>query len=312
MTPAPLRLGTRASLLATTQSQHVADALTAATGRAVEIVRITSEGDILPGPLSQLGGTGVFASALREALVRDECDFLVHSMKDLPTAGFPGLVIGAVPVRAPHADVLCARDGLTLETLPQGARIGSGSPRRVAQLLRARPDLDVHGIRGNVDSRLKRVDDGDFDAIVLAQAGLHRIGREHRITDVLPWATSAAQGALAVEVRAGDHDVAEVVATINDADAELTSSLERDVLRKLEAGCAAPVAIDATVTDAASDVALSAEVFSLDGARTVTAQRTVSRADIADAAGRDALTSAIVAELLEGGAAELADLGGRR
>ncbi|HCJ49309.1 MAG TPA: hydroxymethylbilane synthase, partial [Microbacterium sp.] len=180
-----LRLGTRASLLATTQSQHVADAVAAASGASVELVPITSAGDVLTGPLAQMGGTGVFATALRDALLREECDFLVHSMKDLPTAAFPGIVVGAVPVRASQRDVLCSRDGVTLADLPPGARVGTGSPRRVAQVLSRRPDLVVEGIRGNVDSRLRKVHDGEFDAIVLAEAGLRRIGRGAAITEIL-------------------------------------------------------------------------------------------------------------------------------
>ena len=147
---APLRLGTRASLLATTQSGHVADALAAATGRAVELVRITTAGDVLTGPLAQLGGTGVFVAALREALLRDECDLVVHSMKDLPTADVEGLRIGAVPPRAPVRDALCARDGLTLDALPDGAVVGSGSPRPGVQLRRGRPRVCVAAHRGQV------------------------------------------------------------------------------------------------------------------------------------------------------------------
>jgi len=249
----PLRLGTRASLLATTQSGHVADALRAATGREVDLVPITTAGDVLTGPLTQLGGTGVFVAALREALLRGECDLVVHSMKDLPTADVEGLAIGAVPPRAAVRDVLCARDGLTLDELPEGAVIGSGSPRRVAQLLRRRPDLQVRGIRGNVDTRLRKVDDGEFDGIVLAEAGLTRIGRTDRITDRFDaegWPTSAGQGALAVEVRS-DSPFAADVASISDADAEITALWERAVLRVLEAGCAAPVGISARLGDAA-------------------------------------------------------------
>lgn len=342
-----LRLGTRASLLATTQSGHVAEALRAATGRPVELVPITTAGDVLTGPLAQLGGTGVFVAALREALLRGECDLVVHSMKDLPTADVDGLAIAAVPPRAPVGDVLCARDGLTLETLPQGAVVGSGSPRRVAQLLRRRPDLQVRGIRGNVDTRLRKVDEGEYDAIVLAEAGLTRIGRTERITDhfdVVGWPTSAGQGALAVEVRA-DSAVAAHVAAITDADAEVTALWERAVLRLLEAGCAAPVGISARLCDAAdagvstrsarsttgvdaaggfppvvergpearvdTPVTLVAEVYALDGTRTVRVAHTAARDALTTAAGREAEADAVVAALMDAGAAELADLGPR-
>ncbi|TDL43908.1 hydroxymethylbilane synthase [Microbacterium oleivorans] len=298
-----LRLGTRASLLATTQSQHVADAVAAASGRDVELVPITSEGDVLTGPLAQMGGTGVFATALRDALLRDECDFLVHSMKDLPTAPYPGIVVGAVPVRASQRDILHSRDGLTLDALPAGARVGTGSPRRVAQVLARRPDLVVEGIRGNVDSRLRKVADGQYDAIVLAEAGLRRIGRDAAITEVLDWPTSAAQGALAVEIRDGDAAVADAVRLIEHADTALAATLERAVLRRLEAGCAAPVAIDAE--HHGDTVTLVAHVYAEDGRRSVVASRRLDPHIDADAAAAD-----VVAELLEGGAADLADLAG--
>ncbi|MFJ6678990.1 hydroxymethylbilane synthase [Microbacterium sp. NPDC091382] len=300
---ATLRLGTRASLLATTQSQHVADAVAAASGRDVELVPITSEGDVLTGPLAQMGGTGVFATALRDALLRDECDFLVHSMKDLPTAPYPGIVVGAVPVRASQRDVLHSRDGLTLDELPAGARVGTGSPRRVAQVLARRPDLVVEGIRGNVDSRLRKVADGQYDAIVLAEAGLRRIGRDAAVTEVLDWPTSAAQGALAVEIRDGDAAVADAVGLIEHADTALAANLERAVLRRLEAGCAAPVAIDAERRG--DTVTLVAHVYAEDGRRSVVASRRLDPHVDADAAAAD-----VVAELLEGGAADLADLAG--
>lgn len=315
MTLPALRLGTRASLLATTQSGTVADALRAATGRGVELVRIMTDGDVLTGPLAQLGGTGVFVAALRDALLRGECDLVVHSMKDLPTAAVPGLAIGAVPPRAPVRDALCARDGLTLDALPHGAVVGSGSPRRVAQLLSARPDLDVRGIRGNVDTRLRKVDDGEYDAVVLAEAGLTRIGRTDRITDVFDasrWPTSAGQGALAVEVRSDDPFAADLAA-ISDADAEITALLERAVLRRLEAGCAAPVGIAARLDADASDadaVTLVAEVYALDGARSVRVERSLPRAAVAADGGREDAAAEVVAELLGRGAGELADLVG--
>jgi len=314
---APLRLGTRASVLATTQSGHVADAVRAATGREVQLVPITTAGDVLTGPLAQLGGTGVFVAALREALLRGECDLVVHSMKDLPTGAVDGLVIAAVPPREVQRDVLCARGGLTLRTLPHGAVVGSGSPRRVAQLLRHRPDLEVRGIRGNVDTRLRKVAEGEFDATVLAEAGLARLGRTDEVTDrfdLADWPTSAGQGALAVEVRSDDAELAATVALIGDETSTLTSLWERDVLRRLEAGCAAPVGISA-VADAPgspddASVTLVAEVYALDGARSVRVERRARVAALAGRAARDAAAADIVAELLAGGAGELADLTG--
>lgn len=313
---APIRLGTRASLLATTQSGTVADAVRAATGREVELVRITTDGDVLTGPLAQLGGTGVFVAALRDALLRGACDLVVHSMKDLPTGPVAGLRIGTVPERAPVRDALCSRDGLTLAGLPHGAIVGSGSPRRVAQLLRARPDLDVRGIRGNVDTRLRKVDEGAYDAVVLAEAGLLRIGRRDRIAEVFDadaWPTSAGQGALAVEVRT-DDPLGDELAALTDADAAVTSLLERAVLRRLEAGCAAPVGITARVgapTGASvATVALIAEVYSLDGARSVRVERVFARDDVADETAREDAAAEIVADLLARGAGDLADLTG--
>ncbi|MBN9213416.1 MAG: hydroxymethylbilane synthase [Microbacterium sp. SCN 70-200] len=310
MTAAPTRLGTRASLLATTQSGLVADAVRAATGREVELVPITTAGDVLTGPLAQLGGTGVFVAALREALLRGECDLVVHSMKDLPTGAVEGLKIGAVPPRAPIGDVLCSRDGQTLAQMPHGAVVGSGSPRRVAQLLRARPDLDVRGIRGNVDTRLRKVDDGEYDAIVLAAAGLTRIGRVDRIVETFDseaWPTSAGQGALAVEVRT-DDPFADELAVLSDADAEITALLERAVLRGLEAGCAAPVGITARVSG--DVVALLAEVYALDGTDAVRVEQTFARGTVADDTGRQDAAAQVVTALLDGGAASLADLAG--
>ena len=178
-----VRIGTRGSALALAQTQTIANALTAKTGAVVEIITVTTHGDRSTESLSTIGGTGVFASALREALLAGECDVVVHSLKDLPTDPEPGLVIAAIPKRADARDALCARDGLTLETLPEGARVGTGSPRRVAQLLARRPDLEVVDIRGNIDTRLGRTVGGDLDAVVLAAAGLERIGRSEAVTE---------------------------------------------------------------------------------------------------------------------------------
>lgn len=322
-----LRLGTRASALATTQSGHVAAALRAATGREVALVPITTAGDVLTGPLAQLGGTGVFVAALREALLRGECDLVVHSMKDLPTGAVDGLRLGAVPPRASQRDVLCSRTGASLDDLPRGAVVGSGSPRRVAQLLRRRPDLEVRGIRGNVDTRLRKVYDGEYDATVLAEAGLTRLGRPDEGAEVFTlagWPTSAGQGALAVEVRDEDDALAQAVAFIGDGISTTASLLERAVLARLEAGCAAPVGISAQPMSSGVEAASSpeearssstalhliAEVYSLDGAQAVRVERRVSAADAAEPDGRDAIAADIVTELLDGGAASLADLAG--
>jgi hydroxymethylbilane synthase len=184
-----LRLGTRGSALARTQSQTVADALTAATGTPVELVPIVTDGDRSSAAIAQLGGTGVFVAAIRRALLEGSVDLAVHSYKDLPTAAAPGLIIAAVPHREDPRDALVARDGLTLAELPPGSRIGTGAPRRVAQLRALGLGLDVVPIRGNVDTRMGRVagsaGPGDLDAVVLARAGLARLGRLDVVTETL-------------------------------------------------------------------------------------------------------------------------------
>ncbi|NUS50081.1 MAG: hydroxymethylbilane synthase, partial [Nocardioidaceae bacterium] len=199
-----IRIGTRASLLARTQSELVAASLRAALGREVELVEVTTEGDISSAPLASLGGTGVFVSALREALLRGDVDVAVHSLKDLPTEPAQGIALAAVPVREDPRDVVVARDGLTLGELPQGARVGTGSPRRAAQLHALGLGFDVAPIRGNVDTRIRKVTDGEYDAVVLARAGLARIGRLDEVTEVLDplqMLPAPGQGALAVECR---------------------------------------------------------------------------------------------------------------
>lgn len=239
----PLRLGTRRSALARTQSGWVADWLRGA-GHEVELVDIVTEGDVSRAPLTQIGGTGVFASALRQALHAGTVDLAVHSMKDLPTAAEPGLVVAAVPPREDPRDALCARDGLTLAQLPPGARVGTGSPRRAAQLALLRGDLVVVPLRGNIDTRLGEVRDGRLDAVVLAGAGLRRLGRAEAITQLLDPAAmlpAAAQGALAVECRVDRADVREALAGLDDADTAAATAAERALLARLEAGCTAPV-----------------------------------------------------------------------
>ncbi|GAA5166895.1 hydroxymethylbilane synthase [Ornithinimicrobium tianjinense] len=244
-----LRLGTRASALATSQSGWVADQLRAA-GHEVELVHVRTEGDVSRASLSEIGGTGVFASALRDALRAGRIDLAVHSLKDLPTAPEPGLVVAAVPEREDPRDVLVARDGLTLEGLPAGSVVGTGSPRRAAQLAEARPDLVVQDIRGNVDTRIGLVRSGELDAVVLARAGLARLGRLEEATDVLPLETmlpAPGQGALAVECAEADTELRTLLADcLEHAPTRAAVEAERAVLARLEAGCTAPVAALAT------------------------------------------------------------------
>jgi hydroxymethylbilane synthase len=312
VTTGTIRVGTRASALAMAQTRQVAERIAKAAKAEIELVPVTTEGDTSRASLASLGGTGVFAAALREALLRGECDVVVHSLKDLPTADHPGLRLGAVPKRADARDALCARDGLTLETLPEGARIGTGSPRRIAQLLAARPDVTPVDIRGNVDTRLGKVETGELDAVLLAAAGLGRLGRTDAVTELLSlddWPTAAGQGALAIEVRRerGDRALERALEAIDHGTSRATALAERLVLAGLEAGCAAPVGVTAFVDDEL--LFLSANVYSADGTRRLTSSHAAapdsrSAADLADAA-RD-VADRVVAELLGNGAAELA------
>ncbi|WP_277602190.1 hydroxymethylbilane synthase [Georgenia faecalis] len=314
MSTSPLRIGTRASELALTQTQMVADALAAASGRDVELVRVRTEGDVSTASLASLGGTGVFAAALREALLAGRCDLAVHSLKDLPTADVPGLVVGAVPERADHRDALCARDGHTLVGLPLGARVGTGSPRRAAQLRLARGDLEVVDIRGNVGTRLARVG-ADLDAVVLARAGLARLGRLDPVTEafdpdvMLP---APGQGALAVECRAEDlpGPTGDALRAIDHAPTRLAVVAERTLLAALEAGCAAPVAAWAHLVPGTARLELRAGVFDPAGTRRLLRTESAdvpddpaSALDVATRLGRSAADA-----LLADGAAEVAGL----
>ena len=309
-----LRIGTRGSALATTQTRQTAEAVSERAGLSHELVVIRTEGDVTTGSLASLGGTGVFASALRAAILDGAVDAAVHSLKDLPAAQPAGLEIAAVPARADVRDALCARDGLTLETLPEGARVGTGSPRRVAQLKALRPDLELVDIRGNVQTRLARVpgleqhDDGapaaagaprgDLDAVILACAGLDRLGMGEVITeridpDVL--VPAPGQGALAVEIRADerplldeslmdgpagglaglDPDSDEAVLRsalelVDDLPTHVAVTAERALLRRLEAGCAAPIGALARVEDldsGAPRIEMRAMVAAVDGSQ---------------------------------------------
>jgi hydroxymethylbilane synthase len=304
-----LRLGTRGSELARTQSQAVADALTAATGVVIELVPIVTEGDVNRAAIQQLGGTGVFVAALRDALLAGEVDLAVHSYKDLPTAAEPGLTIAAVPRREDPRDALIARDGLTLGELPPGSTVGTGAPRRVAQLRALGLGLDVVPIRGNVDTRMGRVaglggGTADLDAVVLARAGLARLGRLDAITetlDPLQVLPAPAQGALAVECRSGDARTRELVGRLEDSSARSCVQAERSVLAALEAGCSAPVAAYAEVAEGehGPELFLRASVTAIDGSDAV---RGSVSGPLPDAA---ALGRALAEELLDRGAAEL-------
>jgi hydroxymethylbilane synthase len=307
-----IRVGTRGSALALAQTTQIAERLGKAAGADIELVTVTTQGDTSRASLQTLGGTGVFAAALRESLLAGECDVVVHSLKDLPTGEHPGLRLGAVPKRADARDALCARDGLTLAELPEGARIGTGSPRRVAQLGAARPDVVAVDVRGNIDTRLGFVEQGELDADRLAAAGLGRLGRSDAATErfeLADWPTAPGQGALALEVR--DERVSRHLQhgldAVDHGLTRATALAERLVLAGLEAGCAAPVGATAFVEDEL--LFLTATVYSADGARQLTSSHAAtpdsrSAAELAEAA-RD-VASRVVADLLGNGAADLA------
>lgn len=298
----PLRLGTRASALALTQSGLVGEALVAGTDREVELVHVRSQGDVdRTSPLARIGGTGVFVTAVRQALLDGDVDVIVHSCKDLPTAPAPGIALSCVPAREDPRDALCAAGGRTLDQLPRGARVGTGSPRRAAQLLRARPDLEVVAIRGNVETRLARAlgADADLDAVVLAASGLRRVGKQESISEMLPvevMLPAPAQGALAVETReATEPWLAAALAGHEDAATRDAVTAERALLRTLEAGCSAPVAAFAEQRDSA--LHLRALAISTDGARVVEGERTARDGENAAQLGEE-----LARDLLDRGA----------
>ncbi|MDX3697526.1 hydroxymethylbilane synthase [Streptomyces europaeiscabiei] len=308
-----LRLGTRRSKLAVAQSGQVADTVRRLTGRPVELVEITTYGDVSREQLAQIGGTGVFVAALREALLRGEVDFAVHSLKDLPTAYPDDLVLAAVPVRADARDVLVARDGLTFEQLPEGARVGTGSPRRMSQLnAYARSHgltIETVPIRGNVDTRIGYVRKGELDAVVLAAAGLSRIGRIDEVTDFLSVDTvlpAPGQGALAIECAADNADLIAALAGLDDPYTRAAVTAERSLLAALEAGCSAPVGAFADLLDdgqIVKEMRLRGVVGTTDGSTLVQLSTTGPVPETYDQAM--ALGRELAAEMLAKGAAGL-------
>jgi hydroxymethylbilane synthase len=298
LTQRPLRLGSRKSPMAIVQSELVAALITERTGRPVEIVGVTTLGDVSRAQLTQIGGTGVFVSALREALLGGEVDLAVHSLKDLPAGAAPGIALAAVPPRDDPRDALVARDGAKLADLPAGARIGTGSPRRAAQLLALRGDLHTVPIRGNAGTRLRHVTDGDLDGVVLACAGLARIGYTAAITQVFEpdeMLPAPGQGALAIECRDDDPELAGLLAAVNDEPSMAAAVAERSLLEALAAGCSAPVGGYAAGT---GQLLMRAAVLSPDGTRALRAHGSAPAAD-ARRLGQD-----LAAELLRRGASD--------
>ncbi|KAA9376333.1 hydroxymethylbilane synthase [Microbispora cellulosiformans] len=289
----PLRLGTRRSLMATTQSGIVADRLTALTGREVELVGVTTFGDVSRAHLTQLGGTGVFVNDLRGRLLAGEVDFAVHSLKDLPTKQDERIALAAIPERDDPRDALVGP--VRLRDLPAGARVGTGSPRRVAQLRLLRPDLEYVPIRGNADTRIGKVTSGELDAVVLAAAGLARIRRDGEIAQVFEvdeMLPAPGQGALAVECLADRDDLIELLSAVDDPLTRAAVAAERSVLAALEAGCAAPVG--AFASGDGHILSLTATVVDVDGARSVR-KSTSGPSPAAVELGRE-LAAAMIAE----------------
>jgi hydroxymethylbilane synthase len=303
MPGAKLRIGTRGSKLARWQAEWVAGRLSA-LGRAVEILEIATRGDVeQSGPIGSIGATGIFTKEIQRALLNHEIDVAVHSLKDLPTEAVDGLTLAAVPERESAADVLVVRSNVgTLDALPKASRVGTGSVRRQAQLRHLRPDLEIADIRGNVDTRLRKLDEGLFDALVLAEAGLRRLGLEGRVAEVLPFSVmlpAVGQGALGIETRADDTKSRSAVSALDDAATHVAVTAERALLARLLGGCLAPVGARGHLEGGA--LCLSAAVLSTDGVERIAAN------DRAAPAQAEALGRRVADSLLARGAESLID-----
>jgi hydroxymethylbilane synthase len=271
-----LRIGTRGSVLAVAQSGQVAAELGRRYAKvSTVLVKIKTSGDKFANiPLSQVGGKGLFIKEIEEALQADQVDLAVHSMKDVPTEIAPGLTIAAILEREDPSDVLISRDGKRLDELPRGARIGTSSLRRQAQLLHYRPDLTVVPLRGNLDTRIRKLGSADLDAVVVSMAGLRRLSRQHEITEVLPTEVSlpaVGQGALALEIRVRDGKMRELVEPMNHGPSALTVTAERAFLARLEGGCQVPIAAHAQLNG--DQLHLRGLVATLDGTVMVRGER---------------------------------------
>ena len=303
MNPLDIRLGTRRSALATAQAGMMADRLRE-LGHAVKMVEITTMGDNSSASLSSIGGTGVFATEIRRALLAGEIDVAVHSLKDLPVTPEPGLRIAAIPAREDPRDALVARDGLTLGELPAGSVVGTGSPRRMAQLAALGLGLQVTDIRGNVDTRISLVHNGSCDAVLLAHAGLARLGRLAEVTeslDPLQMLPAPGQGALAIECREDRPDLVEALTALDDPDTRACVSAERALLAALEAGCTAPVGTLAEVVEGEHGIELSLRAFV--GSQDASIQ--LRRSSVGPLGEPERLGRELAAVLLEDGAADI-------
>jgi hydroxymethylbilane synthase len=302
--PGTVRIGTRGSKLALWQAEWVKSHLeNLHSGLAVELTIIKTKGDkILDVPLAKVGGKGLFVKEIEAALSSGSIDLAVHSMKDMPAEIPTGLCIGAVPVREVPVDALITRDAQTLETLPRGARIGTSSLRRASQLRRARPDIEIVPLRGNLDTRLRKLDEGQMEAIVLAAAGVRRLGLEARISQKLDteiMLPAVGQGALCIETRDGDTTIAPLVAPLEDEATRIAVTAERAYLHRLEGGCQVPIAGHATLLD--GRLTLCGLVSDLEG-QTVIKATQVGRPEEAETIGRE-----LADHLLERGARAVLD-----
>lgn len=301
------RIGTRGSLLALTQAGTIRDTLITA-GHEAELVVVKTAGDLSAEPVPQIG-VGVFTSALRDELAAGNIDIAVHSYKDLPTEPDPRFTIGAVPPREDPRDALVARDGLVLGELPPGSRIGTSAPRRVSQLRALGLGLDIVPLRGNLDTRLRKVAEGELDAVLVARAGLARIGRTDAVTEALEpvqMLPAPGQGALAIECRSEDTAVLTALAELDDASTRLAVLAERSLLAELEAGCSAPIGALAEVVESLDDDGRIFDELSLRGCAAAVDGSDVLRASVVGAPDQAAeLGRALARELLDLGAREL-------
>jgi hydroxymethylbilane synthase len=305
MSDSPIRIATRSSKLALWQAEHIRLLLNAACPDVtVEIIHVTTQGDQnQTDALRQFGGTGVFTREVQHSVLAGETDIAVHSLKDLPTESAAGLTLAGVPDRAPKFDAILLPNGAdmsSLDELPSGAKLGTGSPRRQAQLLHIRPDLNMEEIRGNVDTRIRKLDEGQYDAIVLAEAGLRRLGLQDRISMLLAapaMLPAIGQGAIGIECRTDDERVRKALALVTNTEVLACVTAERSLLRELRAGCHAPLG---ALTDLENgQLRLQAVLLSSDGTRRLEAEGSAS-ADAADALGRQ-----VAAKLLEAGGGDL-------
>lgn len=276
-----LRIGTRGSSLALWQANHIADRLAQLHGVETEIIRIRTSGDRMQStPVAQIneiigaesGSKGIFIKELEEALLANTVDLAVHSMKDVPTDTPAGLAFPAIARREDPRDCLISRNGRSLKGLPNSARVGTSSLRRQAQLRHHRPDMDVLDLRGNVDTRMKKLDAGEFDAVVLAMAGVNRLGLASRVTQVLGedfMLPAVGQGALGIETRADDAETQRLVASLDDTDSRVCVTAERALLRTLHGGCQIPLGALGVLRG--GELHLEAGVFSVSGTESVRA-----------------------------------------